>query len=88
MPRDASSLEEEALPGLTKIETIDYRRLLSRSDKANEQQLARLLELKNKMLVAKLSMPRPERQSPPLWFRLTVIGFALLAILECIWMLK
>jgi hypothetical protein len=51
MPRDASSLEEETLPGLTKIETIDYRWLLSRSDEANEQQLARLLELKNKLLV-------------------------------------
>jgi hypothetical protein len=78
MPKDAPSLEEEeALPGLTKIETIDYRWLQSQSDKANEQQLARLLELKNKLLVAKLSMTRPARQSPPLWFRLTVIGFAL-----------
>jgi hypothetical protein len=52
MPKDKSSLDEEALPGLTKIETIDYRWLLAQSDKANDQQVARLLELKNKLLVA------------------------------------
>ena len=87
MPKDTSSLDEEALPGLTKIETIDYRWLLARTDKANDQQVARLLELKNKLLVAKLSLPQPGRRSPPRWFRPIVITFALLLILECIWVL-
>lgn len=83
-------MDEEALPGLTKIETIDYRWLLAQSDKANDQQVARLLELKNKLLVAKLSLPQPgrrSRRSPPRWFRLIVITFGLLLILECIWVL-
>jgi hypothetical protein len=88
MPKDTSSLDEEALPGLTKIETIDYRWLLSRSDKANDQQVARLLELKNKLFVAKLSQPQPARRSPPRWFRLIVIAFALLVLFECVWLLK
>ncbi|MGA9800888.1 MAG: hypothetical protein WBQ68_17870 [Terriglobales bacterium] len=86
MPKDTSSLDEEALPGLTKIETIDYRWLLARSDKANDLQEARLLELKNKLFLAKLSQPQPARRAPP-WFRLIVIGFALLLLIECIWFL-
>jgi hypothetical protein len=88
MPKDTSSSDEEALPGLTKIETIDYRWLLARSDKATDLQLDRLLELKNKLFVAKISLPRPAGRSPPRWFRLIVIAFALLLLIECIWLLK
>jgi hypothetical protein len=88
MPKDTSSLDEEALPGLTIIETIDYRWLLARSDKANDLQVARLLELKNKLFVAKLSQPQPTRRSPPGWFRIIVIAFVLLLLIECIWLLK
>jgi hypothetical protein len=54
MPADSStsSTGVEALPGLTKIETIDYQWLLSRVDHGDHQQLARLSELRGKHLAA------------------------------------
>jgi hypothetical protein len=85
---NGSSSDEEALPGLTKIETIDYRWLMRRRDIANERQLARLSELKNKQLVAKLSLPRTTSRSPPRWLWLIVLALALLLVLECVRALK